>query len=169
MPHSCHICGICVALVYSATLLWRSFLGSYENSFNYLSKITWFSYPYSRPKPIPKENFAKRLQNWPSVANYLLLKQLSDQKLNLTLKICKLKENEFHENETCQCIGWCVISHRKHSWKKSICQELFYKFDLWCLRIRFWRCEHTHGNAWQATRSKPIRIWRCECSQMWSL
>ena len=50
--------------------------------------------------------------------------KISEQKLDLTNKICKLKENEFHGNETCQCIGWCAISHRKHSWKKSICQEL---------------------------------------------
>ena len=51
------------------------------------------------------------------------------QKVDLTHKICRLKEKEFHENETCQCIGWCAISHRKHSWKKSIWQQLFHKFE----------------------------------------
>ena len=56
-------------------------------------------------------------------------KRLSDQKFNLTLKIYKLKEVEFIKKETCKCIGWCGISHQKHSWKKSPIKELYSKFQ----------------------------------------
>ena len=56
-------------------------------------------------------------------------KRLSDQKLNMTLQIYKLKELEFNEKETCKCIGWCGINHQKHSWKKSISKELYSQFQ----------------------------------------
>jgi chromosome segregation ATPase len=56
-------------------------------------------------------------------------KQLSDQKFNLTLKIYKLKEIEFIKKETCKCIGWCGISHQKHSWKKSPIKEFYSTFQ----------------------------------------
>ena len=44
-------------------------------------------------------------------------KQISDQKLQITQKISKLKETEFIEKQTCRCIGWCGINHQKHNWK----------------------------------------------------
>ena len=42
-----------------------------------------------------------------------LEKQILEQKLDLAIKISKLKETE----ETCICTGWCAINHRKNSWK----------------------------------------------------
>ena len=56
-------------------------------------------------------------------------KQISDQKLDLTVKIFKLKEDELNEKETCKCVWWCAISHQKHSWKKSSSKELFSRFE----------------------------------------
>ena len=56
---------------------------------------------------------------------YKLGKQISDQKLDLSLKISDLKERE----ETCKCVGWCGINHLKHSFKKSSSKELNHKFQ----------------------------------------
>ena len=56
---------------------------------------------------------------------YEIAKQISDQKLDLSLKISKLKERE----ETCKCVGWCGINHLKHSFKKSSSKELNCKFQ----------------------------------------
>ena len=41
---------------------------------------------------------------------------ISDQKLELVIKISNLKEKENAEKETCRCRGWCAISHKKHAW-----------------------------------------------------
>jgi hypothetical protein len=48
---------------------------------------------------------------------YELGQQISDQKLDISLKISSLKEKEFIEKQTCQCRGWCAINHQKHGWK----------------------------------------------------
>ena len=41
---------------------------------------------------------------------YDIGKKISDQKLDLSLKMSELKEEE----ETCKCVGWCAINHIKH-------------------------------------------------------
>jgi hypothetical protein len=55
-------------------------------------------------------------------------KQLSDQKFNLLLDICKLKEIEANEKETCMCVVWCAINHKIQSWNKSPYIDIFSKF-----------------------------------------
>ena len=57
-------------------------------------------------------------------------KMISEQKLLLSKKIFQLKETESIERLTCKCVGWCGISHLKHSWKKSHSKELEAKFQL---------------------------------------
>ena len=41
---------------------------------------------------------------------------ISDQKLDLVIKISNLKERESTGKQTCRCRGWCAISHTKHGW-----------------------------------------------------
>ena len=54
--------------------------------------------------------------------------QILEQKLDLTNKISMMKETESNGRQTCKCIGWCAISHTKHSWKKSVSEEFHHKF-----------------------------------------
>ena len=46
-----------------------------------------------------------------------------EQKLDIAIKISKLKETE----ETCSCTGWCAINHQKHSWKRYCSKEIHSK------------------------------------------
>ena len=55
--------------------------------------------------------------------------QILEQKLDLTNKISMMKETESNGRLTCKCIGWCAISHTKHSWKKSLSEEFHHKFQ----------------------------------------
>ena len=41
---------------------------------------------------------------------------ISDQKLDLVIKISHLKERGNAEKQTCRSRGCCAISHTKHSW-----------------------------------------------------
>ena len=60
---------------------------------------------------------------------YKIETKLLEQKLDLTTKISKMKENESNKRQTCKCIGWCAINHIKHSWNKSFSKEFHYKFE----------------------------------------
>ena len=51
--------------------------------------------------------------------------QILEQKLDVSVKIAKLKEAE----QTCRCAGWCAINHLKHSCKKSSSKDLGSKFQ----------------------------------------
>ena len=57
-----------------------------------------------------------------------LEKSINLQKFNLTSNILQLKEREFPGSEICSCKGYCRILHQKHNWKKSMSQEIYFKF-----------------------------------------
>ena len=46
-------------------------------------------------------------------------KEVIGLKYKISSGIHKLKEIEFNEKQTCQCIGWCAINHEQHSWKET--------------------------------------------------
>ena len=52
-------------------------------------------------------------------------RQILEQKLDITNKLSKLKENEFLEKQTCKCRGWCAITHSKHSWKVTKSEHVY--------------------------------------------
>ena len=66
-----------------------------------------------------------------------LERKICIQKLKLSSELFKLAEKEQEEKHYCKCKGFCNIFHKKHTWKKSIIQELqsksgFYLIDYEC-------------------------------------
>ena len=58
-----------------------------------------------------------------------LQKELSSQKLGLTMNLFNLKEKEEGEKQTCTCKGYCRIYHPKYNWKKSKSLEMFTRLE----------------------------------------
>ena len=55
--------------------------------------------------------------------------QNSRLKYKLSLDLFRIKEIEEEDKESCSCRGFCAISHSKHNWKRSLCDEIFCKME----------------------------------------
>jgi hypothetical protein len=76
-----------------------------------------------------KETHAKTLHK----KNYLMRKlsdleqNVSQQKIDITSSVFKLKNKEMKKRDTCSCRGYCIITHTKHNFVKSRSEELLLK------------------------------------------
>ena len=50
--------------------------------------------------------------------------KISDQKVKFIKGISNLKAKEDGEKQTCQCQGFCHISHQKHNWRTSSFEDI---------------------------------------------
>ena len=50
-------------------------------------------------------------------------RNLSDLKINILAKICKVKEQEILRKHSCYCKSYCRIHHGKHNFNKSKADE----------------------------------------------
>jgi chromosome segregation ATPase len=50
-------------------------------------------------------------------------------KCKLSLDLFRMKELEMKDKESCSCRGFCAISHSKHNWTQSLCDEIFYQME----------------------------------------
>ena len=53
----------------------------------------------------------------------------SEMKHKLYSDLFRIKELKLKGRESCSCRGFCSISHTKHNWNKSICDEILCKMD----------------------------------------
>ena len=56
-----------------------------------------------------------------------LEQKISEQQLDVTLKLFSLKEKEIKEQTTCRCRGFCNINHLKHNWQTSKSSQIISK------------------------------------------
>ena len=49
------------------------------------------------------------------------------QKLQLSLKVTKLKEKDVKRNSACNCRSYCRIFHPKHNWRRSLSDDILSK------------------------------------------
>ena len=56
----------------------------------------------------------------------LLETTVSQQKLNLTTTLLKLKMNEAKESHVCKCKKYCRVNHQKHNYIRSKSEEILY-------------------------------------------
>ena len=53
----------------------------------------------------------------------------SQLKYRLSLDLFRMKELELKARESCSCWGFCHITHSKHNWTKSHCDEIFSQME----------------------------------------
>ena len=52
---------------------------------------------------------------------------VAELKSGLLYSLCRLRDKENRNKESCRCIGFCVITHTKHNWEKSPSEEIMFK------------------------------------------
>ena len=53
----------------------------------------------------------------------------SQLKYRLSLDLFRMKEHELKARKSCSCRGFCPITHSKHNWTKSHCDEIFINME----------------------------------------